>query len=623
MATTAQINTQTIDNSFFWVYWHQEGSQDVAGNKTNIYWSCGVTCGHSYYSNAIKMSEVYINGVLVYGGGTYSNFGKGEHRIAYGFMDIPHNADGTKTFNISSFTGWLYSNNNYSAAATSHTLTQIPRKATITSVSDFTDLDNPSFTFSNPGGFSMDVWLEPNPVGDHLCVHNGIPNTGSYTWVLTEEERDQLRSKCSGTECTIRVGLYTHIGDTVDADYKDKKFTMTENAATKPTVGVTASLNNGSLPDKFSGIYIQGKSRVDIKVTATGQYGASINSYSAVVEGKTYKTDDFTSDVITGSGEVVIAGYAVDSRGFTGTGVADVNVIPYSKPLVVPIDGENSILCYRSDESGKRTGNSESLWLKAKMSFYDVDGENTCALQWRWKPASNIWDDATHKWADLIPNTTSTDEYNALIPGEFEKKKAYTVQIRAIDDIGEYDIKTFEIPTQDVALHLGKGGKNVSVGTYCTYNDDYTFYSGWKAIFDKEVVIGDQAEFIGDVIIGGKAVKNHVIEEGTDGIWKYRKWADGTAECRGIYTQDNVLIDTAWGNLYESASYWVDLPSGLFVETPQFSITLTGSRGSMLEAFSEGSATETPHMCAIRPSVTKIETLNTSIVCYGRWKEEE
>lgn len=614
MATTAQINTQTIDNSFFWVYWHQEGSQDIAGNKTKIYWSCGVTCGQSYYSNAIKMSAVYINDTLVYGGGTYSNFSRGEHRIAYGFMDIPHDNDGTKTFNISSFTGWLYSNNNYSAAESRHTLTPIPRKATITSVSDFTDLDNPSFTFSNPAGFRMDAWLEPNPDGEHLFERYDIPNTGSYTWVLTEEDRNQLRRKCPGTECTIRVGLYTHINNTVDADYKDKKFTVTENAATKPTVEVTASPNNGSLPEKFSGLYIQGKSRADIKVIATGKYDALISSHSAVVEGKTYKTEAFTSDVIAGSGEVTITGYAVDSRGFTGTAETKVDVIPYSKPLVVPLGNENAILCYRSDGNGKRTGSSTSLWIKAKRYYYDVNGKNTCALQWRRKPASNIWDDATHTWTDLIPNTSTTDEYNALLSGVvFEKKRAYTVQIRAIDDIGEYDIKTFEIPTEDVALHLGKGGKNVAVGTYCNYDEAYTFYSAWKAIFDKEVVIG------------GQAIVNHVVDEGTSGIWRYRKWADGTAECWGTSEPVTLTINAAWGSLY---AYDDAIPGYAFpfefTSAPMLKATLkrTGDGSCWMYPCADVTATNTGAIGLARPTAARV-TVAVDFHAIGRLIEQE
>ena len=139
-------------------------------------------------------------------------------------------------------------------------------------------------------------------------------------------------------------------------------------------------------------------------------------------------------------------------------------------------------------------------------------------------------------------------------------------------------------------------------------HEEYTFYSDWKAIFDKEVVIG------------GAPIVNHIVEEGTDGIWTYRKWLDGTAECRGIFSQENVVVEIPWGVLYESAGYLVNLPGDLFVETPQFNITLVGSAGVMLEVYSEGSKTQTPSLCAVRPWTDTITTLNTSIVAYGRWK---
>lgn len=536
MATSGQVKTNTEYDSYFWVKWEQIGNQDIPNNRTQIKWTCGLYSEHKFKANAIKMSAFSINGVQVYSGGTYSNFeDEGDQTIAFGAMWIDHNADGKKTFSISSFTGWLYSNHNYSSSGGSFTLTDIPRKATITAASNFTDLENPSISFSNPGGFTMDVWLELNPVGDHLCVRNNIPNTGSYTWTLTEAERNALRDRCAGTSCTVRLGLYSYVGGTQYADYRDMTFTIKESDATRPTVSMELTLNNGTLPSTFADMYIQGKSKVNVKLSATGKNNAKINSYSASVDGVAYNSQTFTSNVIQSSGNLDIMGYAKDSREFTGSVKKSINVIAYSKPLVIPAGSENAILCYRSDDNGKRTGNSTSVWVKAKRSYYKlIDGnvqKNTCALDYRVKPVSEEWNDSVHKWKDLIPSSSTTDEYNALISGVvFDLKQSYTVQIRAIDSLNEYDIRTFEIPTQDVALHLGKSGKNVSVGTYCDYSEEYTFYSDWKAIFDKEVVIG------------GYTVADYIVEAGTSGDWTYVKMASGIAKCwaKISYTVDLV-----------------------------------------------------------------------------------
>lgn len=492
MATSGQINTNTLYDSFFWVYWSQQ-SQDTATNKTKIYWSCGVTCGHSFYLNAIKMSAVTINGIQVYGGGTYSNFNKGEHRIAYGYMDIDHNQDGTKSFSIGGFTGWLYSNYNYSAGGQSYDLPQIPRQAKITAAADFTDLDNPTIEISNPGNVAMDVWLEPNPVSDHLCQRERITLTGGkYTWVLSEDERDALRSKCPGKSCPIRLGLYSHVGGAVYADYQDKTFTMAESDATRPSFRISTNKDSLDAPEQMGKTYTQGRSNVKVSfLNVTPKYGAGVQSYSVTVDGKTYSAVSsaneyfLASDVIQNAGTIEVVCTVTDTRGFRSEVRKSIEVKAYSKPLVVPISGENAILCYRSDGNGKRVGNSTSVWIKAKRSYHTL----YCALQWRWKQAGGAWDDSKHIWSDLRSRTDPADEYSALVTGTFDKTKSYNIQIRAVDDFGEQDIKNFDVPTEDVALHLGKGGKNVSVGSYCDYAEDHTFHSEWKAIFDQDVIV--------------------------------------------------------------------------------------------------------------------------------------
>lgn len=332
MATTGQINTNTTYDSFFWVYWAQQ-SQDIAGNKTKIYWSCGVTCGHNFYSNAIKMSAVTINGVQVYGGGTYSNFSKGEHRIAYGYMDIEHDEKGQKTFTIGKFSGELYSGHKYSSEGDSFELTSIPRKATLLTATDFTDLTNPSITYSNPAGTSattLQAYIYDTDDVTVLVEGRDLEKDGSsYSFSsLTSTEIERLRNKTAGTSKDKKVWFYikTVIGGvTYWSDKIEKTFTIEESDATRPyDVAIDAAPNNTGLPSAFDGIYVQGKSKVDITVTGECRYGADISSLYAVMEGKTYNSG-LTSDVITGDGEVTITGYAVDSRGFTGTAEAKVN----------------------------------------------------------------------------------------------------------------------------------------------------------------------------------------------------------------------------------------------------------------------------------------------------------
>ena len=309
---------------------------------------------------------------------------------------------------------------------------------------------------------------------------------------------------------TLEIGLDTYTDTTFSNFIGTKYVTLTASVpvddTTKPSISMSTSINNGSLSSTFDGIAIQGKTRIDVTLSGEAKYNANITGCSAVIDGKSYTAKynstsgkyELTSNAIENYGAVPAVGYVKDSRGFTNSETNFANVTPYEKPLVIPLSTENAIMCYRSDGNGVRVSNSTSVWIKAKRKYYPVPTlgiqNNFCSLQYRFKATDGSWSG----WSDLISKSNlDTNEYNALIPDEvFNIKKAYTIQIRAIDDIGESDTKTFDIPTQDVALHLGKGGKNVAVGTYCDYSEDYTFYSDWKAIFDKGFIDGTDTGWV-------------------------------------------------------------------------------------------------------------------------------
>ena len=618
MASTFDLYSNYGYGTYDGRYLHLECTQEknIATNQSTIKWKLTSTGGDAtyYYTGP---TTVTIDGKQVYYKARATNVFPAIKGSTSGTITVDHNTSGDKSISVSLSTAVYYGSASVQTYSETWTLDSIPRQAEITSASNFNDVDNPTIYFSNPGGFPMDVWLEPNPIGDHLCVRTGIPNNGYYTWELTEAEREALRSKCTGNSCPIRLGLYTYIGGVQYADYQDVTFTMTENDYTKPSVSVSVTVDNSHLPDAFGDLIIPGKSKLNVSLSATGKHGADISSCSCKVwynltEYKTtYWGDSFTIYAEKDAGSMTFDGYAEDSRNFTGSGSITVLQELYSKPYVRHITGQNEILCYRSNSNGVRTGDSTSVWLKAAIGYYTVQGKNKCALKWRRKPANEVWDDTKHDWKGLLSRDDTATEYNAMLDGVFDDDKAYTIQLMAIDDIGEYDIKTLDVPTRDVALHLGAGGKNVSIGSYCDLSEPYTFHSEWKAIFDKEVILG----------YSELPIVNHIVEEGTDGIWTYRKWADGKAECWGVHTQSNVDIRKAWGNLYESAGYQVDLPSGLFFDTPIFNISLIADGGVMLQTYSLGSPTRSPSLCAVRPdNLSTITTLNTSIIAYGRWK---
>lgn len=62
--------------------------------------------------------------------------------------------------------------------------------------------------------------------------------------------------------------------------------------------------------------------------------------------------------------------------------------------------------------------------------------------------------------------------------------------------------------------------------------------------------------------------KDYIVEQGTSGVWTYRKWNSGIAECWGKSEQISRTFNNPLGSGYYGAKYTATYPSGLFIDTP-------------------------------------------------------
>ena len=510
MASTITIKSDAYKGRYMQLVCEQ--TKDEANNKSVIKWTLSSIGGEvNYYSTG--PTSVYINATCVYYKDrvnyTSESFPAAKGSVS-GTIEVTHNDDGTKGTSVLLNTVVYYGSGSVKGYSKWWELDPIQRHARfVNAPSSFDNTSPPAVEYTYPSGNNVskvEVCIADS-AGYYALAPYRVVDKAKTSYTFTADDLKLLNNNVptNGKELNVMFVIRTTYTDgKTDADGKTSTYKMLEVADTKPTVTMTlAPSNPSSVPSVLANIYIQGKSGVKATITAEGRYKATISEIEVMADsvgagnfyasfggstGNNQITDTLTTGAITKSGNVEVVGSAKDSRGFTGEAKQTISVTEYSKPLVIPLGSENAILCYRSDGNGKRVGNSSSVWIKAKRSYYSLGSKNGCSLQWRRKRNAEVWNDNDHKWADLIPKTTTnTDEYNALVSGEFILNESYAIQIRAIDDLGEFDIKDFEIPTQDVALHLGKGGKNVTIGEYCDYSEEYTFKSAWKAIFEKGV----------------------------------------------------------------------------------------------------------------------------------------
>lgn len=72
-----------------------------------------------------------------------------------------------------------------------------------------------------------------------------------------------------------------------------------------------------------------------------------------------------------------------------------------------------------------------------------------------------------------------------------------------------------------------------------------------------------------ETIIGSKLGQkvDYIVEQGTNGIWTYRKWNSGVAECWGTYSFSSASFSST-GNVYYRAFDAIPFPTSLFNAEP-------------------------------------------------------
>ena len=93
-------------------------------------------------------------------------------------------------------------------------------------------------------------------------------------------------------------------------------------------------------------------------------------------------------------------------------------------------------------------------------------------------------------------------------------------------------------------------------------------------------IILDIKKVIKDILVKLNLIADYVVEQGTSGIWTYRKWNSGIAECWGNTTYTQSSNFGAWGNNYISSEISPKAYPFTFIENPNEIIYVSSPSGS-------------------------------------------
>ena len=407
------IKTDVLDDSYFWVQWSQN-SQNIEDNSTIINWSCGFHPGHKYYLNAIKMSSVVINGVEVYSGGTYSNITDYQDRtFASAPLKIAHTPDGSKSFTISGFSGWIYASGNTYASAQTFTLPTIPRASSV-SCSTANIGSNATITINRAStSFTHTLTYSFGSLSGTIATKTSSTN---ISWTIPTTFYGQIPNDRSGTGT---ITCQTYNGSTLIGS-KSTPFTATVNESeSKPTLNPTA-VDSNSITTALTGNsskFIKYYSNASVATGAKARNSATLKSQKITCGAKSITSASGTINAVE-SGTFTFS--ATDSRGYPTTQTLNKTLIEYIK-----------LTC--SLNAGAPTTAGVAT-LKISGNYWDgTFGKvaNTLTVQYRYKTQGGSYGSWT-----TVSATKSNNTYNATatISG-LNYQTTYVFQARAIDKL--------------------------------------------------------------------------------------------------------------------------------------------------------------------------------------------
>ena len=113
----------------------------------------------------------------------------------------------------------------------------------------------------------------------------------------------------------------------------------------------------------------------------------------------------------------------------------------------------------------------------------------------------------------------------------------------------------------------------------------------------------------------------NVIDEGTSGIWTYRKWSSGRVELYAKDSESSLAITTTKGSLYSSAQIQVSLPFTVYDGIASVNIGSTGTATYYPWAGNVRAYQESIRYYALCTSSVTINADTISYIVAGRWKQ--
>lgn len=572
MANSGSFTTTSCEGRSLTFNWSVK-SQNVAANQTTIEWSLVGSGSYTYGWVTCGNFKVTIDGKQVYFSATRINVYSGTV-VASGTYTFTHDNNGNKSFSAYAEAGIYYVAVNCSGNG-SWSLPSIARNATITKAPNFNDEANPTINYSNPAGnnvTSLQACISLTGAAADV-PYRDIPKTGtSYTFNLTEAERNTLRQATTGKSRTVYFYIQTVINGTTLRNSYAVTFSIVNG---NPVINSISYLDSNANTVAITGDnqkLIQNQSTLQLNISGvSAKKYASISKVEYLIN--SYKVDITSSynnpvniGTINYSSNFDLIVRVTDSRGFITDKSITVQMIPWKLP-------------YATINIARRANFYDETDMLVNAYYSSVENHNSVTIQYQYKKTS----ESSYSGLVTISNNTQA---TATLDNAYD----YDVRFIITDLFGSTIYNT--VVAKGIPLMFFDRNLN-SIGVNC-----FPFKAN-------------------DIALNGYSI----IESGSNANGNYVKYADGTMICYlNIEVTDQALNNAYGANLYQGSRTWTYpvqfIDDNVSVSCGQFQWGTSASWGTVvaadktsaqlrgIDAFSRATGT-----------ATKIQAM-----AIGRWK---
>lgn len=496
MALSGSFNTSaasgSADGSYYTFSW--TASQSVANNTSTVSWTL------KFHSGADSWYAERTLKVVIAGDTVYSKTGRVERYDGWtktGTKTISHNSSGAGSFSVSVSAAVYYDYVNTSGSKT-FTLNTIPRASSMTIANGTLGTAQNITVTKKADAFTHTITYTCGSASGTVCTKSSA-TTVSFTPPLALASQNT-----TGTSVSVTVKLQTYSGSTAVGSAVSKTLSMAIPSSVKPSCTIAVSDPTGYL--STYGGYVQGRSKVQVAVTATQSYSSAISSYSVSANGATYTTATSTTAVLKTSGTNTISATVKDKRGRTGSASTTISVLAYSNPKISKLKVNRC----NSDGSSNDTGSYAKVTYS--FSITSLLNKNAKTIKIKYRPTGGgTWTEATQTSA-----YSATDATYIFAAAD---DTSYDVQLAVTDAFTTATLDTV-VSTAFTVMHFSATGKGMAIGKI---SEKDAFEVGMPAEFTEELTANTFTATDGEISRKGKAsswVKgraNAMVRQTTDG----------------------------------------------------------------------------------------------------------